>query len=165
MLEATPSLSRAMRLGLFAAAVFLIAIVVAGVSHGEWANVHTVQANVWEVAAQLHAPGDTTTQTVLTSTVPSAWTIRAQIQQLLNSGKTQQQVIRLLIGEYGSAILASPAPSGFGLLVFVLPMLCVCVSLAAAIMLVIKRLGHTTLDSETDLLAVVKDDEEWRAYL
>lgn len=152
---------------------------------GSLGNAQTDQQRLWAIASQLHAPGDTTTQTVATSTVPSAWKMRAQIQQLLLAGNSNQAVLRTIEQEYGPASYADPASSGFGLWVWLLPVVVLAIgALAFAVgYLKIKHrttetalemLAHTAIDVDVNLddagSAVAKKGiatvtEDWRKYI
>ena len=142
------------------------------------------QSELWAIASQLHAPGDTTTQTVASSTVPAAWQIRAQIQELLDKGYTERQIVRWMVQDYGPTILADPSFAGFGALVWTLPGTGVAVALAVYGLLLRRRSRALSDASATVGLAAVlaeetetaspqearrqeQDcaDQAWRAYL
>jgi cytochrome c-type biogenesis protein CcmH len=53
----------------------------------------------------------------------AATRIKAGIREQLAAGKTEQQILDFYVAEYGERILASPRPSGFNLLAWVLPAL------------------------------------------
>lgn len=152
------------------ALVVLCAAALAWLLQGTLANSQTDQQRLWAIAAQLHAPGDTTTQTVATSTVPAAWTMRAQIEHLLLKGESNQQVLTTIEQEYGPTALADPQTNGFGLLVWVLPI--ALLGLAAVVLLqsyrrLQRRLtlhtGHTVMEDQ--VLSDHDVEEDWKRYL
>lgn len=99
----------------------------------------TPQAELWQIASLLHAPGDTTNQTVLSSTVPAAWTLRAEIAQLLAKGENRSEILHVIELQYGPTVLADPSGAGFGLWVWVLPGVALALGLGAAIGYLSKR--------------------------
>jgi cytochrome c-type biogenesis protein CcmH len=52
---------------------------------------------------------------------PQAQEERALVQQLIQRGETKGQILRVMVAQYGDAVLAKPPASGFNLLVYVLP--------------------------------------------
>jgi len=63
---------------------------------------------------------------------PQAESERNLIRQLIAEGKSEAQIKRALVAEYGQAVLSLPAASGFNLLVYLVPGLVVA---AAALLL------------------------------
>lgn len=63
---------------------------------------------------------------------PQAESERNLIRQLIREGKSEAQIKRQLVAEYGSPVLALPSASGFNLLVYLVPGLAV---VAAALLL------------------------------
>lgn len=122
------------------------------------------------ISSQLHAPGDTTTQTVASSNVPAAWTIRRQIVAMLDKGMSDQAILQTLTNEYGPSVLATPPWYGFGLWVWVIPVVGLAAALGAGIILTRQRsrkgLVNTTetvpedIEDKTDEL-----EETLRQYL
>jgi cytochrome c-type biogenesis protein CcmH/NrfF len=104
------------------------------------------QSELWAIASRLHAPGDTTTQTAATSTVSSAWQIRAQIQQLLDKGMSERAILQVMEQDYGPTILANPAFSGFGALAWLLPGAGVAAALAIYGLFLRRQSGRTVLN-------------------
>lgn len=85
------------------------------------AQVSTLQQKVNTVASQLRAPGDPST--VAVSALGNAQTMRFEIEQDLKKGMSTQQVLNLMVQEYGEAVLATPRFSGFGQAAWVMPWL------------------------------------------
>jgi len=79
----------------------------------------SLQQRVNFVASQLRAPGDPST--VATSSLGDAQTMRFEIQQALQQGVSTQQVVNLMVAQYGSSVLATPPFRGFGQLVWIAP--------------------------------------------
>ncbi len=59
---------------------------------------------------------------VASSSAPTAVTVRATVRQLIDEGRTDQQVEEYLIDRYGSAIVLEPPASGWSLVVWVVPL-------------------------------------------
>lgn len=81
----------------------------------------SLQEHVLSIAAQLHAPGDENTITVATSSLSTAQHIRFEIQQDLLAGMNRNQVLDAMQQEYGPSVLAAPSFSGFGSVVWAIP--------------------------------------------
>ncbi len=58
---------------------------------------------------------------VADSSAPTAVTARAEIRQMIAEGRTNQQIEAALVARYGTAIELLPPASGWGLLVWLLP--------------------------------------------
>ncbi|MCY0902874.1 MAG: cytochrome c-type biogenesis protein CcmH [Firmicutes bacterium] len=133
-------------------------------------NERTDQQRLWAIASLLHAPGDTTTQTVATSTVPAAWKMRAQIQELLSQGESNQTVLATIEAEYGPSSLADPSASGFGVFVWVLPVLFLAILALGLVVALVwlprrrsarsERVAAEGGDGSVNVLP-----EDWRQYL
>lgn len=129
-------------------AVFLLAVAAVFLLR-PWAQTGSAgQSELWAIASQLHAPGDTTTQTAATSTVSSAWQIRAQIQQLLDKGMSERAILQVMEQDYGPTVLANPAFSGFGTLAWLLPGAGVAAALAIYGIFLRRKSGRTDPDRE-----------------
>lgn len=85
------------------------------------AQVSTLQQKVNTVASQLRAPGDPST--VAVSSLGNAQTMRFEIEQDLQKGMSTQQVLNLMVQQYGEGVLATPRFSGFGEAVWIMPWL------------------------------------------
>ncbi len=133
------------------------------------------EATMWQIASQLHAPGDTTTETAAASPVPAAWQIRQQILSLLQKGETQQQILSQLQDEYGPTILANPSLAGFGAWVWILPPVAVMllfVIIAGILISRLKRDGRPmraiqTFHQDDPIVQEIDEDElsTFRTYL
>lgn len=99
----------------------------------------TQQQRLWRIAQQLHAPGDTTNQTVATSTASTAWTIRAEIAHLLKKGYSGFHIVHIIEGQYGPAVLSDPSTTGFGLTVWIFPLIAFLVILWLALSYLLRR--------------------------
>jgi cytochrome c-type biogenesis protein CcmH len=52
---------------------------------------------------------------------PEAAAERAQITRLINQGDGKQQIINVMVANYGAAVLALPPAHGFNLTVYIVP--------------------------------------------
>jgi cytochrome c-type biogenesis protein CcmH len=66
---------------------------------------------------------------------PQADRERAFIQGLIEQGRTEAQIKRALVGQYGPAVLGLPSAHGFNLAVYLVPLAAVITLLAALILL------------------------------
>jgi len=99
------------------------------VNHLQTSRVSTLQQRVIFVASQVRAPGDPST--VATSSLGDAQNMRFEIEQGLQKGLSTQQVLNLMVAEYGSSVLATPPFRGFGQLVWIAPWFVLAVLLGA----------------------------------
>jgi len=138
------------------------------------------QERLWSVAQQLHAPGDTTNQTVATSTASTAWTIRSEIAHLLKEGYSGSRIVHTIEGQYGPSVLSDPSTTGFGLSVWVFPLIALLVIGFLALTYLLRRRvqpstvvdapGHGGHDSNLSTDSSVsghdpQTDVEWRQFL
>lgn len=84
-------------------------------------NELTLQQQVTSIASQLHAPGDFNTMTAATSSLTAAQHMRYQIQQDLLQGMGRQAIMSQMVEEYGPGVLAAPYAAGWGLMLWVAP--------------------------------------------
>jgi cytochrome c-type biogenesis protein CcmH len=71
--------------------------------------------------------------------------VKREIRVLLSAGKTKQQVLDAFVQQYGKRILAQPRAEGFGLLLYVGPVIAFGVGSAGLIVLV-RRLSRKGAD-------------------
>ncbi len=121
------------------------------------------------IESQLHAPGDTTTQTVASSNVPAAWTIKRQIAVMLNKGLSNQQILSQLETDYGPTVLANPPAKGFGAWAWVLPILGAILAIGLGGLFAYQKSLHRPLiqgieDVEEEDSSLL-EEKEWRQYL
>ena len=64
---------------------------------------------------------------------PSAPSLRAAIREKLASGLSDQQVLKVLVDEFGPALLAAPPAEGFNLAAWVMPFVALGLGLWAAV--------------------------------
>lgn len=110
------------------------------------------QTTLWSIASQLHAPGDSTTQTVADSTVSSAWIIRDQIARMLKQGFSRTQILQHMQQEYGPSVLADPAWQGVGTIAWVLPIVSFLVIVLFTLWVVRIRLQRSLVTEREELL-------------
>jgi cytochrome c-type biogenesis protein CcmH len=110
-------------LALAAVAVVALAIGTHRASHP------TLQSETVHIANMVSCPvcsGETAAQ----SQAPASIEIRSQIQQELQKGQSQSQILAGLVAAYGPGILEKPEAKGVGLLVWVLPVVAVVLAIA-----------------------------------
>jgi cytochrome c-type biogenesis protein CcmH len=69
---------------------------------------------------------------------PQADRERAFIQGLIDEGRTEAQIKRALVGQYGASVLGLPGTNGFDLTVYLVP-IAVLLALAATIIVLLPR--------------------------
>jgi cytochrome c-type biogenesis protein CcmH len=74
---------------------------------------------------------------------PQADRERAFIQRLIDQGLTEAQIKRVLVAEYGPAVLALPSSHGFGLAAYLVPVVVV-LALLAVLALLLPRWRRRT---------------------
>ena len=129
----------------------------------------TAEQRLQTVASQLHAPGDTTTQTVASSNVAAAWAIRRQIVTMLDKGMSNAQILSTLEADYGPTVLANPPGRGFGAVAWGLPV----AGVVAAVLIgaISARRYSVKLSPDKGIVKVEESaasllkEEEWRRYL
>ena len=85
---------------------------------------------------------------VADSSAPTAVTVRATVRQLVDAGRTDQQIQQYLVARYGSSIVLDPPASGWSLLVWVLPLAGVAVAVAAVGTVLYRRRGPIDADPD-----------------
>lgn len=123
----------------------------------------TLEARVFEIAKQLRCP-ICVSESVAASSSQISLTMRAEIQELVQAGLSDQEILDSFTESYGDWVLLKPPRRGVHLLVWLLP---VVVAAAGAAMLVAfmrrsTRAGTEEIDvSESDLerLRAVLDEE------
>lgn len=68
-------------------------------------------------------------QNVLESNAPVSGAIRSQIDELVDAGRSDQEIRQFLTAQYGQGIDASPPASGFASLVWIIPVVVVAAGL------------------------------------
>ncbi len=91
-----------------------------------------VEARVFELARQLRCP-ICVSESVAASSSQISLTMRAEIQEMVEAGMTDQQILDSFTASYGDWILLEPPRRGLHLLVWLLPVL---VAAAGAVMLI-----------------------------
>jgi cytochrome c-type biogenesis protein CcmH len=77
--------------------------------------------------------------TVADSSAPTAVTVRATIRQMVDQGRTDQQIESYLASRYGSSIVLDPPASGWTLLVWLLPLVGGVVTVGIVVLVVVRR--------------------------
>lgn len=112
----------------------VVAAVIAALAIGaSRSGPQTLDQRVHSLASQVRCPvcqGESAAD----SQVPAAAAIRDQIRQELVAGRSSQQVLSDLVGEYNTAILEKPQARGVGLLVWVIPVLAVAAAAAGLVL-------------------------------
>jgi cytochrome c-type biogenesis protein CcmH len=129
-----PRVRLALLLGVIALAVFAFAAVASAQSGGTDAG--ATPNDVARVARQLYCPVcPNTPLDVCETQACQDW--RELIRTKLNGGASDRQIIDYFVAQYGQRVLASPPPTGFNLLVWIIPV--VFLALAAAGLTIILR--------------------------
>jgi cytochrome c-type biogenesis protein CcmH len=116
----------------------LVVVAVAALVIGTHRSSHpTVQAETMHIAGQVRCPV-CEGQSAAESQAPASVQIRNQIQQELQAGEHQNQILAGLVASYGPGILENPEARGVGLVVWVLPMLAV-IAAASGLVLAFAR--------------------------
>jgi cytochrome c-type biogenesis protein CcmH len=88
---------------------------------------------------------------------PQANRERRYIEDLVNQGKTKQQVLDALVATYGDRVLATPKDSGFGLVSYLVPIALALIAIAAGLFFVPKwrrtRTDGTTIVADGPALS------------
>ncbi len=87
---------------------------------------------------------------VAVSTAPTAVTVRATVRQLVDQGRSDQQIKDYLAARYGSAIVLEPPTSGWSALVWALPIAAGLAGLAVLVVVLVRRRrrGPGALDAD-----------------
>ncbi len=76
------------------------------------------------------------------SDAPVAQRMKAFIRERIAAGDTEQEIKDALVSEFGSGVLATPPKSGFGLLVWLLPLGALFAGLITVVLLVRRWSGR-----------------------
>ena len=90
-------------------------------------------------------------QTLHQSNSPIASSMREVIREELLKGKSNDQIINLMVNAYGKEVLASPPMMGFFALIWILPPIALILGLGA-ITFVVRRLRHSRPEAELERL-------------
>jgi cytochrome c-type biogenesis protein CcmH len=90
---------------------------------------------------------------------PQADRERVFIHKLIAEGRSKQQIKDALVGEYGSAVLATPRGSGFDLTAYLVPILTALVA-ATALILGVRRWRRSSPPDEPEAEAPRGEDAE-----
>lgn len=119
-----------------------------------------------EIAARLRCPV-CSGQSVLESNAPISQEMQQLIRERLERGQTEEEIIAYFRSSYGDWIVLQPRPTGWNLLVYVLPAV-VLVGGGALLIIVLRRWsarpeddGSSTTDRESGASGLSDDDEEW----
>ena len=123
------------------------------------------QSALWSIASELHAPGDTTTQTVASSTVSSAWVIRDEISRMLNQGATKAQIIKHMQDQYGPSVLADPTWQGIGATVWIFPFVILAILVGFVIWTLRARVNRSLQQNAERTLQVDASDRYLDKYI
>ncbi len=123
------------------------------------------QSALWSIASELHAPGDTTTQTVASSTVPSAWVIRDEISRMLAQGATKAQIIKHMQEQYGPSVLADPTWQGIGATVWIFPFVILAILVGFVIWTLRARVNRSLQQNAERTLQVDASDRYLDKYI
>ena len=88
---------------------------------------------------------------VAESTAPTAITVRAAIRQLVDQGRSDQQIKDYLVARYGSVIILEPSTSGWTALVWVLPIAGGLAGVTALVVVLVRRRRRGIGDLDADV--------------
>jgi cytochrome c-type biogenesis protein CcmH len=111
------------------AALALLLAVALGVGASRSGGQRTVASRVNHIGSQLRCPV-CEGETVADSSAPVARDIRNLVQQRVEAGQSDQQIIAYVVHQYPGTLLNPPA-TGVGLIVWALPVLVFVVAVAA----------------------------------
>lgn len=86
----------------------------------EGAGAERLESRVFEIAAQLRCPV-CTSESVAESSSPTSLQMRALIQEQLEQGRSEAEILAFFQERYGDWILLEPPKRGIHLLVWILP--------------------------------------------
>jgi cytochrome c-type biogenesis protein CcmH len=109
----------------------LAVLVVAAVVWAAWpsSGPPTAAARARELATELRCP-DCQALSVADSPSSSARAIRADLARRTRGGESDAQIRQVYVNRYGSSILLKPSSSGFGIIVWGLPVVAVALAVA-----------------------------------
>ncbi len=93
------------------------------------ADADTLEDQVAEISGELMCPV-CEGQSVAESNAQLARDMRAVIKTKLLEGNTKEEIMDYFVSSYGEAILASPPPKGFSIILWLLPVLSVLIGAA-----------------------------------
>lgn len=101
--------------------------------------------------------------TVAEHSSPEALAIKDEVRAMLKDGKSEEEILKFYEAKYGERILARPKKSGFGLIVWGLPILTFLIG-AGVVWVFLRRrsVPAPDLDSSPPPLANTKIDLEYR---
>jgi cytochrome c-type biogenesis protein CcmH len=105
---------------------------------------------------------------VAVSSAPTAITVRSTVANLIDQGRSDQQIKDFLAARYGSAIILEPSTRGWSALVWVLPVGGGLVGMAVLTVVLVRRRRRATGDLDADMRGPVIDPvvlEERRHFL
>lgn len=109
-------------------------------------KVSVSRSDMLNVAKELHPPGCTDSMTADYCTLSTGYDLRKEIWSLLEGGMDKKQVIEYLVQKYDERILAAPAPEGFNLIAWALPVVGLAIG-AILILFLIKKWKKELSDS------------------
>lgn len=98
----------------------------------------SVQREVLSITSDLRAPGDPST--VAQSSLGLALNMKYQVQQYVDQGMTKDQVLQLMVRQYGPNVLAAPRFQGFGRFAWAIPWLAV-IAIFAGVAFFLRRIA------------------------
>lgn len=85
--------------------------------------------------------------------------VRQEIREALAAGKTDHEVLEMLVAEYGEPILAAPRPEGFNLVPYLVPF-ALLIGGGAVLVLVVRGWARRERDAAVDAPAPAPDVPE-----
>jgi cytochrome c-type biogenesis protein CcmH len=92
--------------------------------------------DVLDIASHFHPPGCTDSMTADYCELPSAFTMRQEIADMLGQGMSKKEVMNALIAKYSEQSLATPPRRGWNLILWYLPYTLIVIAFGALLFLV-----------------------------
>jgi cytochrome c-type biogenesis protein CcmH len=122
------------------------------------------KARMEEVAKKLSCNCGTCPHlTVADCTCSLADHLRAEIQQKINTGMTESQVIQSFVDQYGQTILSAPPRRGFNLMAWILPFLAFAVG--GSVLFVFLKNQQKSNSRPTETVQAKPEDDYYGALL
>ncbi len=92
--------------------------------------------------------------------------MRMEIRSMIDEGKERDEILQVLVSEYGERVLASPSREGFNLTAYFMPFLVIMIG-GVLLVVILRRWTHGTSEGDGGFNEVtgVADDDPYRQRL